>query len=128
MRKLILLAAMALAVAACSYTTSGLTEAEKEQLTVQDRVFALKGEFGIIMERVAVYASQPPCTEVVVMACSETQVVQGAHDSALRVLEALDTAEAMARAGAGVSAENWLSTAQALNATLLSYLITEGVQ
>lgn len=97
-------------------------------LSPQQRVFALKSEFNLLLDEVVDYANQPPCTATMVVACHDPVVVAQAGNLAFEADGVLDQAEAVVRAGG--SAEDAASLAQlarAAIAQLSAYLIQEGI-
>jgi hypothetical protein len=123
MRKFATLAVV-LIVTACG--SLGLTDAEKAQLTPAQRVFALKGEFSILLDAVVAYAEQPRCGPTVAAACSDQAVVDKAADLATRAGDSLDLAQAAVQAG-DASAAGRAATARLLMAELSNYLISRSI-
>ena len=118
MRPLIL--PMILVVAACASTMADLTP--------QQRVFALKSEFDVLLEQVVDYANQPECSATVVVACHDPAVVMRAGELAMDADEVLDQAEAVVRAGGTpTDAASYAQLARAAIAQLSAYLIEKGV-
>lgn len=122
-----------LLLANCSLTTthSQLTEEERDALTPQLRVYEVRKDYNRLAMRVDDYAKQPPCTETLVTACSDTEVVLTAYDWLRDADVALDEAEVIVRGG-GATPEGKLSLSRDALRRLSTYLaakqITEGVQ
>lgn len=106
--------------------TSGLSEAEKAQLTPAQRVYALKGEYDILLGQVIAYARQPECSEVLAIACAEPEIVATSAVFARQADDALDTAELAVRTDDLASA-NYAAVARMLVARLSAYLITKEI-
>lgn len=103
-------------------TTSGLTPAEKAQLTPAQRVYALAGEYDILLDQVLVYARQPECGGEVVIACADREVVSAAAQFARQADDALDMAELAVRTG-DPGAANYAAAARMLVARLSAFVI-----
>lgn len=109
-----------LLLAACASTMADLTP--------QQRVFALKSEFDLLLDQVVDYAEQPPCTATIVVACHDPSVVARAGELAFETDGVLDQAEAVVRAGGTPEdAASYAQLARAAVAQLSAYLIQEGV-
>lgn len=79
--------ALVLLLGACA-----ITPVDLEPLTPTERVYVLKTDFNKKLDVVLRYASQPPCSEVRVVACSDDEVVDMLYTLALNVDTALDLA------------------------------------
>lgn len=111
---------LVLVIAACASTMGDLSP--------QQRVFALKGEFDIMLDEIVAYSEQPPCDAVLVTACSDAAVVERAAELAEDADEVLDQAEAVVRAGGTPEdASGYAQLARAAIAQLSAYLIQNGV-
>lgn len=112
---------LVLVVAACAASTM-------ENLTPQQRIFALKGEFDILLAEVVAYADQPECTATLIAGCSEPAIVGRAVELAEDADEALDQAEAVVRAGGTPDdAAGYAQFARAAVAQLSGYLLQNGI-
>ena len=96
-------------------------------LTPEQRVFAIKSEYDIVLGTVVEYAEQPACTTDIVVACSDPEIVAKALEFAEDTKEGLDEAEAAVRAVEGEGSEAYVSFARAALSRLTAYLIAEGV-
>jgi hypothetical protein len=110
-------------VTACA--TSNLTDAEKEALKPVHDVYKLRGEFNIVLRQINAYARQPACTEVVVVACSDKDVVVEALRLSEGVDDALDAAEVAVRRGLDTGAN--ATVARSLLRQLSSYLVARQI-
>ena len=98
-RVLVLAAALAIGLAACSWWPSA-----QPDLTPEGRVFALQGEFNILLDQLNAYAAQPFCTDTVVVACADAGIVVRFPELAGKAVAALNAAEAAVRLGGADSA------------------------
>lgn len=115
--------------AGCSFATSGLTEDDKANLTPAAMVYALQGEFNIILRAVAAYNSQPRCAAAVVVGCSEQAIMDRVRPMILRAKLALDDAASTVKANPG--AQVALVAASALRiliAQLSAYVVAQQIQ
>ncbi len=71
----------------------GLTQAEKDALTPEQQIFKLANEVNIAFAPAVAYAQQEKCTEIVVVACHDVEVVK----IFLRLREEANAALATAR-------------------------------
>jgi len=78
----------------------GLTQAEKDALTPDQQIFKLANEINIAFEPAVAYAQQEKCTDVVVIACHDVEVVK----VFLRLREEANTALKTARANPDTAA------------------------
>ena len=122
LRKFVLLLPI-LVLAAC--TTTDLTEEEQEVLTPAAKVYAVKGEFNVLLHQINVYAAQPGCTATLVVACADPEVVGRALELAESIDRALDVAEATVRAGGDADAN--MTLARDLLAQLSAYLVAKQI-
>lgn len=120
--------ALSLLIGACSVTTTGqLTDAEFDQLTPAQHVYAARLDYNRMLKQFVNYAGQPACTNVVIVACSETIVVRKAFDAFLVVDETLDNAELMVAGTLAGDPLALVGNSRRSLATLSAYLIAKEV-
>ena len=127
MRRLALWGSAALilfVVAGCE--TNSLTEQESAVLGPEHEVFKLRGQLNVALKQVNTYARQPRCSEVIVVACSDQEVVDKALEIAEGTDQALAAAEITVRQGLDVGAN--AAVVRSLLAQLTNYLIAEQVR
>ncbi len=99
MTRLALALVLILGLTSCSGALGiGPTGGAQPELTPTQKVFSLKGQYEAILIPIEKYESQPRCTEVVVIACSDTVLVEKFRASIRRIRAMLDAAEVNVRA------------------------------
>lgn len=68
-------------------------------LTLEQRAFALNEEFRAVVKLAREYADQPVCTEVLIVSCSEPDVIDALAEAARKGRTTLDVLIAIARVG-----------------------------
>ncbi len=111
----------------CGYfSNTFLTEQEQAALTPAARLFQLQGEMNIALTQINVYSSQPFCSDTLILACADRQVVIQAARIATEANGAVRGAQAAVRAGA-VDSALLASGARVAVARLGQYLLAKGV-
>lgn len=114
-------------VVGCGQTTvGGLTDEERALMSPQHYVYAARLDYNRMLGVVEKYASQPPCTNVEVVACSEDRVIEVSLGILKEADTALDEAEVIVRAG-GATPEAKLATSRAAIAKLTAYLVAKEI-
>jgi hypothetical protein len=112
---------------ACQATTfSQLTDAERALMKPVHHVYAARLDYNRLLQLFLNYSRQPPCSETLVVACSEGVVVLTALDYFREVDTMLDQAEVIVRGG-GDTPESLLSGSRRALATLSAYLVAKEI-
>jgi hypothetical protein len=120
--------ALSLLVGACGMTTSGqLTDAEYDQMSPAHHIYAARLDYNRLLGKVVTYASQPQCTEVVVVACSEDVVVNTAFNVLVEVDTSLGKAESMVKGVIPGDPMGLLGGSRQALATLSAYLVAKEI-
>lgn len=106
--------------------TGQLSDAEYAALSPAAHVLAAKQDYNRVLAIVAEYAKQPPCTEIVIVGCSDTAIVQHAYDVLKPIDEILDEAEIVVRGGGDAPVDTLELARTALN-RLMTWLIAKEV-
>lgn len=86
---------------------AGLTKEEEAALTPEQRIFKLANEVNIAFEPAVAYAQQPKCSDTMIVACHDPEVVK----IFLRLREEANAAFKVARANPDTAAISVLSGA-----------------
>lgn len=93
-----------------------LTDAERQQLTLEHKLFEAQGEFNIMLSFAVQYAERPDCTIIIITQCSEPTIRRELNRIAKEANLALD----IAKANTTGDSINFLGVAlQALNIIVL---------
>ena len=97
---LILIAVPFVTASSCSTSVQDFQPASSlPGLNLEQRAFALNEEFGVLVKIARDYADQPVCTDLVVVACSEPEVIDLLAEAAQEGRTVVDALIAIARTG-----------------------------
>lgn len=107
-------------VAACTTTPAALASTPKQKL------YAVKSSYATYLDAAAQYAAQPFCTDTVVVACADRDIVAKLNDASMKVALAINVAEPLVDASpqGGDKVDKALATAQVGLRALISVLAT----
>lgn len=98
-----------------------------DNLTPQQQVFKIKGDFQFTVEQFDNYTDRPVCTVDVTFGCVEQEVIDRGFEIAEDVRAELATAETAVRSAGPEEASAWVALARAATARLVGFLIDKGV-
>lgn len=91
----------------------------------EKQVYAMQRSLDVYLEEVEAYAAQPVCTEELVVACYEPEVLRELYDAGEKADMHLDRAEAAVRSGEG-AVQSSIAAARAALRVLSLKLAEEG--
>lgn len=113
----------------CQLATALLNPGEKAALTPAAKVYALQGEFNIILQAVASYNSLPRCSPTIIVGCSEQKIMDRVRTLIRTAKVALDNAKATVKAFPNAPAALVASAVlRAAVAQLAAYMVANNVQ
>lgn len=102
--------------------SNGPLPSMEAELTPAQRVYAMQSELDGLLEQVEMYADQPECSETVVVACYDPDVVETLTEAGEEADTALDQAEVIVRSPGG---DDEIVVYTSIARTALNRIITE---
>ncbi len=113
----------------CQLATGLLNPVERAALTPAAKVYALQGEFNIILQAVGSYNSLPRCNAVLIVGCSDQEIMDRVRTLIRTAEVALDNAKATVKAFPNAPAALVASAVfRAAVAQLAAYMVAQQIQ
>lgn len=119
----VLFVTIVMTLAACTGAMHGLTKEEQASLTPMAKYYQLKDHYLKILEQANSYAQRPFCTDVLVIGCSDPEIVIKIAEAAEDADRYYELAEIAARAGNETELEGYASLTRSALAVISQMII-----